>query len=310
MTRMISIAVALAALGTWTPRVEPCCMVPKTYTGTISQSAQEALIFHHDGREDLILKINYKISGEKTPDYFAWIVTVPTEPDTYAVAGEKLFEEVFAWANPLVEVPTASADLSKALHQGSIELGKRVQVGPYDIQPVRARGKEALEGLNRWLEQNGFPTEDPGHMAYFVEQRFTFLCMKITPPSGGRRVAAESGVSPLQLSFKSEQPYYPLRFSSRQGIFDVNLYLFTQRNFDFDASHESLKKINWTGGSLMRNVSVETKAFPKLLAEAYSKGGFKEYSGPWRLNVLRTHEVNKSYPISSWKEDVFFRTKG
>jgi hypothetical protein len=60
-------------------------------------------------------------------------------------------------------------------------------------------------------------------MEYFVENRFTFLCVKFSPPGKKATVEAESGVKPLHLSFKSPNPYYPLRFSSRQGAFDVNL---------------------------------------------------------------------------------------
>jgi hypothetical protein len=99
--------------------------------------------------------------------------------------------------------------------EDDVELGTRVRVGPYDIQPVRAHGVEALDGLNRWLRKNGFPTEDPAHMKYFVENKFTFLCVRVAPPEGEKNVASSSSLRPIHLSFKSEKPYSPLRFSSR-----------------------------------------------------------------------------------------------
>ena len=43
----------LLALAAVAP-VESCCMVPANYKGTISQSAQEAVLFYADGREELI----------------------------------------------------------------------------------------------------------------------------------------------------------------------------------------------------------------------------------------------------------------
>ena len=43
-----------------------------------------------------------------------------------------------------------------------------------------------VSALNAWLEKNGFPTEDPEHMKYFVENKFTFLAIKINPPKGDR----------------------------------------------------------------------------------------------------------------------------
>lgn len=290
---------------------EPCCMVPADYKGTIGQSAQEAVMFHHDGREELVLRINYKIQGDAMPDRFAWIITVPSEPDSYAVTDGKLFEEMFDWAEEHARRKTLGYRKGDAQQSNShgLEFGKAVKVGPYDIQPVRALGKEALEGLNQWLERNGFPTEDPKHMEYFVEKKFTFLCIQVVPGEGAKAVESAGGVPPLQLSFRSENPYYPLRFSSRQGVFDVNLYVLTRKSFDFEASGESLKKINWSEGVYDRNVEVKVDSFPKTLKAVYERGAFKAYDGKWFVNVLQTRRVNEGNTIATWKEDIFFRTK-
>lgn len=303
------IALALTVVGA--VPVEPCCMVPATYQGSIGQSAQEAVLLHADGREELILKINYHITGAEMPPYFAWVITVPNEPDAYAVADVNLLEQVFAWAEPLIHPPTKGerGDNSHGLPAAAgIELGKRVQVGPYDIQPVRALGQDALEALNAWLAKNGFPTEDPKHMLYFVEHKFTFLCVKIVPPEGKKSVEPAGGLPPLQLSFKSENPYYPLRFSSRQGVFDVNLYVLTRKEFDFAASNDSLRRINWARG-LETNIPVAPDSFPAALKDAYGKGVFKGSAEKWFLNVLRTRGVNQGNSIATWAEDIFFRTK-
>ena len=68
----------------------------------VPSSAQEAVLFHADGREELILKINYIITGDTLPDRFAWVITVPNEPDQYEVADSNLFKEVFDWAQKRV----------------------------------------------------------------------------------------------------------------------------------------------------------------------------------------------------------------
>src|SRR5262249_42569657 len=144
---------AVLLLGLFTlalaPSAESCCMVPATYAGTISQSAQEAVIFHADGREELILKINYKITGDTLPDKFAWVITVPNTPDAYEVADAKLFEEVFPWAEKLVVPQTKNGNTLGGRGDHGLEIGKPVKVGPYTIQPVKALGKEALTGLNQ-----------------------------------------------------------------------------------------------------------------------------------------------------------------
>ena len=77
--------VTLLVFAGFSTPAEPCCMVPAGYKGSITQSGQEAVIFHDNGREELILKINYRISGAEMPDRFAWIITVPNEPDAYAI---------------------------------------------------------------------------------------------------------------------------------------------------------------------------------------------------------------------------------
>jgi hypothetical protein len=295
------------------PPVESCCMVPANYKGTISQSAQEAVLFFADGREDLILKINYKITGDTLPDKFAWVITVPNTPDAYEVADANLFEDVFPWAQRLVAPANKNGDsLGRPANAGvhGLEIGKPVKVGPYTIQPVKALGKEALAGLNNWLAENGFPKEDPGHMEYFVDNKFTFLCVKFDPPKDNKTVDSEGGVPPLQLSFKSENPYYPLRFSSRQGVFDVNLYVLTKKDFDYKESSDSLKRINWSDSEHFNtNGDVTAKDFPKTLKAAYEKSSFKDDAGKWKLNVLRARQVNKDNAIAKWKTDIYFKTK-
>jgi hypothetical protein len=304
-------AVAGLIVATAVP-VHPCCMVPATYEGTIQQSAQEAVLFHHDGREELILKINYKILGKTLPDRFAWVITVPSEPDEYQVADKDLFRDVFRWAEAhAFRASKNGRTLSKADGDTGLEIGKEVQVGPYAIVPVRARGREALGALNGWLDKNGFPKEDPRHMAYFVDNKFTFLCVKFDPRKGEKAVDREGGVPPLHLSFKSANPYYPLRFSSRQGVFDVNLYVLTKKKFDYRASSDSLKRIRWAGAvNVIPNVAVKPATFPKPLKDVYSKSRFKDDDGTWYLNVLRTKRVNEGNTIAKWTKDIFFKTQG
>jgi hypothetical protein len=289
---------------------EPCCMVPAGYEGSISQSGQEAVLLWHDGREELILKIAYQIKGAKMPDRFAWVITVPNEPEAYAVADAELFRQVHGWAINLVtprNTGGSKSDRSGAVTAG-LEFGQAVKVGPYDIQPVRALGREALDGLNAWLAANGFPTEDAKHMEYFVDNKFTFLCVKVGAPAGEQAVAPAAGLVPLHLSFRSAQPYYPLRFSSRQGVFDVTLYVLTKDHFDYRTSGDSLRRINWADSHYERNVVADPSSFPPTLAASYTKSAFKADTGRWHLNVLEAYGVNRGETIKTWSEDIFFGT--
>ena len=178
-----------------------CCMLPAKSKGTIRQTAHDAVILYDAGREELVLRIGYAISGEAMPDNFAWVITVPNEPDAYAIADAKLLDEMFDLSEtlrpkkPKTKKPGLKGGGGGFGGGGGVELGKRVKVGPYDIQPVRGVGDNALTGLNSWLQTNGYPTEDPEHMKYFVDQKFTFLCIKIAAPEGETAVGAGGKVT-------------------------------------------------------------------------------------------------------------------
>jgi hypothetical protein len=296
-----------------------CCMVPRDYDVAISQSGQKAILFHSGDREELILRIHYQIQakkeGAKMPDHFAWIITVPNEPDHYEIADPKIFDAAWDWARPLVKKPEPrsfglNADSAMPMAAGGVVLSEAVEVGPYKIQPVRAVGANALAALNEWLVANDFPAEDPGHMAYFVDHNFTFLCVKVQPGADEATVPSSAELPPIQLSFKSEEPYYPLRFSSRQGVFDLSLIVLTKKKLNYKKSSSALGKINFARGTYKENVTVDPAKFPDLLAKAFAKTTFKdEKDTQWNLNVLRTKNVNQGNAIASWSEDVFFTTQ-
>lgn len=293
---------------------DACMMVPRDFEGRISQNRHQAILVHHGNQEELILRINYKISGGKTPSQFAWIITTPTEPSAYHLADPKIFAETSLWANRLTQPPRKSRPRSRlsaptddARPEAALEFGKREVVGPYDIQPVRARGRDALKALNKWLSDNGFPTEDPGHMKYFIDKEFTFLCVKINSAEGAAGVASSALLPPLHLTFETENPYYPLLFSSRQGVFDLELTTLTDKSLDYGGSYHALtKQLRWSAPRYKKNVPVLANQLPKSLAAALKKSKNTGKRANWKLNVIRGSKVNgEPYAIAGWKSDVF-----
>jgi len=315
----VSILVLVLAATSVPGAARACCMLPFDFVGTISQQAQRAVLFHHDGQQELILQIDYRIEGDSTPEQFAWVVTTPTEPSAYKVIEGELFKEVAEWVQPLVTPPPSasgggcqlgcserskSADAKPEL----LEFGEPAVVGPYEIQPVRARGVEALGALNEWLQANGFPTEDPKHMEYFVEEKFTFLCIKISPQEGSQVVDASGEVPPLHLSFATEKIYYPLMFSSRQGEFDLQLFVMSGTPLDYKASMPTLDRMDWASPELYRNVTVKPDQFPQSLGKAYAQKGMAGAPDTWYLNAIGCFGVNQDNSIAQWKKDVFLVT--
>lgn len=292
-----------------------CMMVPKDFEGRISQNRHQAILIHHGNQEELILRINYKITGAKAPSQFAWIITTPTEPSAYHLADANIFSETSRWADRLTQPPRKKRPTARALGAlandakpaAALEFGKREVVGPYDIQPVRARGRDALVALNQWLSENGFPTEDPDHMKYFIDKEFTFLCVKIQSAPGADAVASSALLPPLHLTFESENPYYPLLFSSRQGVFDVELITLTDQSLDYGGSYHALtKQLRWSAPRYRKNVPVQADDLPPSLAAAMKKSKKAAKQANWKLNVIRGSRVNaEPFAIAGWKSDVF-----
>ena len=303
-----------------TSPVHSCMMVPRAFQGRISQNRQQAILVQKGDRQELVLQVNYKIEGRKNlPEQFAWIVTTPTEPDNYRVTSNSTITDTSRWSRLITMPPrpdsrsltdSRAEESAVSIAPNSIELGRRVKIGPYDVQPVRARGLEALGALNEWLKENGFPTEDPDHMAYFVQNNFTFCCIKVSPKQEGEGpilTSTRGKLPPLQLSFESSSLYYPLKFSSRQGVFDVELTTLTAEPVDVKASAGALKNLNWRPRASRSNVMVDAEHLPKELTKIISTGEVGA-TDTWYVNRFECHDVNRGDSIATWKSDVFLRT--
>ena len=139
-------------------------------------------------------------------------------------------------------------------------------------------------------------------------RKFTFLCVKVLPPKEQESVGKHGKLPPLHLSFKSSTTYYPLRFSSRQGVFDVNLYVLTKRKLDYEANGDPLQRLRWSNKEFKRNVALRPEAMPKTLADVFKNSRFKDDTGSWYFNNIRGKDVNKGNAIAKWDKDIFFRT--
>lgn len=301
---------------------QACLMAPKTYKGELGQNMHEAVMFHADGREELVLGIKYNlrpVEGEKLPATFAWVITVPSEPDRYALADSDLFKKTFSWATPLITPKPGGFGIVPRNKGANILLSKEVKIGPYTIQPIKALGLQAIKGLNKWLDDNGFPKENENHMKYFIENDFTFLCVKINPTARQKSVPGGGSIKPLHLSFASKQPYFPLKFSSRQGVFGVNVWMFTKNKIDsvrcdpifaqlaVEKSRQ-FKDATLRGNYRLENVSVKSTEFPSPLEKIILDAQHEAIKGTvqWNLSLIRSEMVNHKVKIANWKTDLFF----
>ena len=325
-----------------TDRARACCMVPEDYLGDVGQAEQLALLIHRDGVQDLVLGIKYEITpaeGGKLPEKLTWLIALPTEPmedGGYGLAESSLFDELSVLAQDTLirhlprprsshgfDAAEDAPDAVEEAAEGGVELGRAVTVGPYDIQPVRGVGQHALDGLNNYLKTRGFPTEDPDHMAWFVEHGFTFLCIEVKPKPGDDALPKGDQLPPLRVRFETEYPYYPLRYSSQQGDFSLSLYTLTDRPIDLKRSAHVLHAIGWenTPGKKLGQYTrwkapqmVKTKSmfdrwYPLDSVPDETKA-MLEQETQWSFGLFMGRPNPENRPISSWTGDCFFTLKG
>lgn len=323
-------------------RVNACCMVPEAFLGDVGQAEQTALLIHHEGVQDLTLGIKYEITPDaqgNMPEKLTWLIALPSEPfekDGYGLAKSSLFDELSTLAEehlirhlprpksrvtPLAEGVVPAAE--EAPKSEGVELGRAVSVGPYDIQPVRGVGQNALDGLNNFLKTRGFPAEDPEHMAWFVKHGFTFLCIEVTPKKGSAQLPKGEALPPLRVRFETEHPYYPLRYSSQQGDFDLALYTMTDRPIDLKRSLSVLHAIGWenTPGTKLspytqwkapQMVKTEQMLDRWLTVDSLPKASqaMLRTQDEWSFGLFMGRPNPKDRPISGWTGDCFFTLKG
>ncbi|NQZ59363.1 MAG: DUF2330 domain-containing protein [Lentisphaeraceae bacterium] len=292
-------------------------MLPHSFDGEISQRSQQALIVYDNGVEDLVLKISPSILSENKLPTFCWLITVPNEPEHYDVVNksffselEKLKKEHLVKPEPIFNIACSKhSEMDKILSAAEsapkgVELGKRVNVeGIYDIQPVRGVGEHALTGLNTWLKQNGFPVEPLEHMKYFVDKKFTFLCIKVNPASGESGIQSSPQLKPLHIRFKSDKVYYPMKYSSQQGDFSANIYTLTTKPIDYKQSRKTMRRLTaYADYRLYKNVDLSDSSDLAPLEKVLGDRDFDHLY----FNNMFCASPNYDKAISKWQEDVFF----
>src|SRR5438477_7139096 len=139
MNRYVQLAAGILLLVAGT--AYPCLHAPSSYKGSLAETSQQALIFWRNGREELILKVDYRLAAQAAlPDDLAWVVPVPAVPDDYRVVSPQIFKEAFELAEAQHEKslrdPRKGLQDLQATNARIIQLAS-VSVGEYDITPLK-----------------------------------------------------------------------------------------------------------------------------------------------------------------------------
>lgn len=161
----------------------------------INEPEQKAIIYFHNGEEDLIISPAYQGAVEQ----FAWIVPVPSRPKVEIMPGD-LFGELLDYTGPLA--PSSP---------GEVAVLERKIVGDYDVSVLSASGSA---GLTQWLSDNRYnvPEKAAKPLQNYIDKGWTFVACKVADPKAERGLRAGI-LKPLRLTFRTNRPIYPLKLS-------------------------------------------------------------------------------------------------
>jgi hypothetical protein len=240
-------------------RADGMVIAPKDYRGSLEERSQEAIILFktgddkHSAREDLILKI--RVEGSTSS--FAWVLALPSEPQT-APEDAKLFEELHAYvqarrAASVKSAPGAAKSedkLASAPAGAAVEVLSRKVVGSYDVAVVKENQAGAL---NDWLVENGYRRLENADdlIAFYRKKGYVFTCVRVSNAAQEKGTGAD--LHPLRFSFSTggrDGVYFPMRLTGlQQDRFDVNLYILygkwlNDRINNFGYTHRGFT-LNW-----------------------------------------------------------------
>jgi hypothetical protein len=296
----LGLALGLGLLLTQSP-AKACIHPPKLYEGSLAARGQEALIIHKGDRQELILKVAYEAQGG-APTSLAWVIPTPSVPDAYGLAPMGLFGDLHAMTQPRAKSrkKKRARDRSRGLDGPVIELLEERSVGPYEIQPIRARGAAAGPALNAWLTKQGYRAVPAASLKHYLERAWTFLAVKINPKKGAQAIAERGAFPPLRLSFASEKIVYPLKFSAQDGPFDATVYLICEASRCQPVLAEQARPFGFKSAGLFR---VKPRSKVSKLLEAIAGEGRLSIESPL-ITKLSARSLNTpGNPLTSLTED-------
>lgn len=285
-----------------------CLHPPRDYQATVEATGQEALLFWNDGREELVLKADYKVDSEKPLPSLAWVMPVPSLPDSYGVTSPKVFEEAFKLADSL-KPATKGPPRPPA---GSVVVAQEVTVGEYNIKALDTFGPDAAKALNDWLTENGFSVYPATQLKFYTDRKWGFLAIKINTAEADKSLKAEGALRPLRIGFASEKPVYPLKFQSAKQNMPVTVYAFTPRKATptgFLEEHGVAAVKIVPGDSISESVEAtkgieDAEKYPEL-AKLYGEISKGKLGKPAKLFLTKvTGKVNRDVDLlADWTKD-------
>lgn len=310
--------------------VQACIHGPSEYTVPIKAGGQAGLIFFADGRQEMVIRPSYTVElPEDGKDKakndastkltsLAWLIPVPSLPDTYKEADDKLFSKLAEftkgedkekqnWGKGTRGAP-GEADLG--LEEDGMAMEEAVKVGDYTIQPIKAKGEMGGNELNAWLKDNGFGSVAEDTLKFYVGKEYYWLAVRLHNAKG---LPADGSVKPLQIGFATDKPVYPLKINAGRGEFDLDLWLITAKEVDLEKSKAFGLETFEQGDSSTVQKNRETKfsALPEQVKKiAADDAGLKALkAGKLYCYRFQGYDLDGSTNLGKLENDLSFEFK-
>jgi len=308
--------------------VQACIHGPSEFIVPIKAGGQAGLIFFADGREQLVIRPSYSYELPEDADgkgkndatskltSLAWLIPVPSLPDTYKEADDKMFSrlEEFTKAEDKEKQNWSKdakpGEAALGLEEDGMAMEEAVKVGDYTIQPIKAKGEMGGNELNAWLKDNGFGAVAEDTLKFYVGKDYYWLAVRLNNPKG---LPADGSVKPLQIGFKTDTPVYPVKINAGRGSFDLDLWLITAKEVDLEKSKVfGLKTFEQDDETMMqKNRETRFSALPEQVKKiAMDDAGLKSMkAGKLYCYRFQGHGLDDSINLGKLEADLNFEFK-
>lgn len=287
----------------------------ETFLGQAKSGGQQAIVLYFDDRETLVLQTDYE--GELAD--FSWLIPAPSPVTANDVC--EADSDVFSWMD---ELTAPSFYLVKAsgggcscgggagdgagpesgyTDQDHVEVIETILTETYEVNVLAA---SEAQDLVDWLDQNSYayPTGAEAVFADYILRGWYFLAVRIRPSNPGAEV--QQSLAPLQISFETGEPVYPLMISSLSSDPETEILIHLLSDHRYRTSNVSCEEVDYQHTGEPNGYKSNYRQWMKGQVEDwYGKVYFVEYAGwlPY-YDCLTVNNYLEGDPINC-DDDVF-----
>lgn len=224
-----------------TPHSQACLHYSDSDKIKITEGLQEFFVYHDGKSGHMVLRT--QLSAKKFPQEIAWVLPFPSLPSSYQEVDGPLFQELSQLFSPYMndgmQKGRGAPDLAASGGAG-IKVHDKVQVGGFEIQPIEILKDNGGTELNHWLSKNKFNPMPIDKQKRYLKKGAAFLAIRMKMNKPGE---ADLLSRPLHVVFPTDKIAVPMLFTHEDRTFDMDIYVFSEKEMKQDLSKLYLNKI-------------------------------------------------------------------